>query len=171
VTYPANIETTGLPPTSEQTPEDGGSVIQRGAEVSKQQAGDVLDEAKRQTGDLLERARTEATQQATVQRDRSVQSLRTLGDELGEMADRSSQQGTGAELVRQASDRARQLAHFLDEREPGELLDEVRGYARRRPGTFLLGAVAAGVLAGRLTRASVDSQRDTGPMISGDGHR
>ena len=31
--------------------------------------------------------------------------------------------------------------------------------ARRRPGAFLLGAVAAGVVAGRLTRGAVDAAR------------
>jgi hypothetical protein len=40
---------------------------------------------------------------------------------------------------------------MLQNREPAELLDDVRSFARRKPGLFLLGAAAAGVLAGRLT--------------------
>ena len=57
------------------------------------------------------------------------------------------------------------LAGWLDQRDPGELLDEVRGIARRKPGTFLLGALAAGVVAGRLTRGAVDASRsDTGAV-------
>ena len=40
-------------------------------------------------------------------------------------------------------------------------LDEVRSFARRRPGTFLLAAAAAGLVAGRLTRGAVDEKRDT----------
>jgi hypothetical protein len=44
-----------------------------------------------------------------------------------------------------------EFATFLQNREPADLLDEVRSFARRRPGTFLLGAALAGVLAGRLT--------------------
>lgn len=43
------------------------------------------------------------------------------------------------------------VASRLQDREPGELLDEVRRFARRKPGMFLLGAAAGGVLAGRLT--------------------
>jgi hypothetical protein len=180
VTYPADIESTvdadtetrvgtTARPKARGEASDTPSVVQRGADVSKQQAGQVLDEAKRQTADFLDAARTEATQQAAVQRDRTVQSLRTLGDELNEMAQNSSQQGTAADLVRQASDRARQVAQFLDEREPGQLLDEVRGYARRRPGTFLLGAVAMGVVAGRLTRAGAAGQRDHTPTMATNG--
>ena len=44
------------------------------------------------------------------------------------------------------------FAGKLQNREPAELLDEVRSFARRKPGLFLLGAAAAGVVAGRLTR-------------------
>ena len=37
--------------------------------------------------------------------------------------------------------------------DPGSLLNEVKSFARQRPGTFLLLAAGAGVLAGRLTRS------------------
>jgi hypothetical protein len=47
------------------------------------------------------------------------------------------------------------LADWLDGREPGQLLDEARNFARRRPGVFLVGALAAGVVAGRMTRGVV----------------
>ena len=36
------------------------------------------------------------------------------------------------------------VAGWLESRNPGEIVDELRGIARRRPGAFLLGAVAAG---------------------------
>jgi hypothetical protein len=65
-----------------------------------------------------------------------------------------------SDLTRQASDKARDLAGWLESREPGDLLEEVRDLARRKPGTFLLGAAAAGVLAGRLTRSAIDVKRD-----------
>lgn len=38
------------------------------------------------------------------------------------------------------------------------MVDQVRGFARRRPGTFLLGALALGVVAGRLGRGAKDAQ-------------
>jgi len=62
--------------------------------------------------------------------------------------------------VQQASSKAGELAEWLEQRDPGTLLDEVRGLARRKPGTFLLGALAAGVVAGRLTRGAVDASKD-----------
>jgi len=60
------------------------------------------------------------------------------------------------DLAREVSDRVRTLGTHLENREPSQLLDDARDFARRRPGTFLLGALAAGVVAGRLFRATAD---------------
>jgi hypothetical protein len=72
------------------------------------------------------------------------------------------QQGMVTDLARQASDKAQDLAGWLESRQPGDLVEEVRDLARRKPGTFLLGAAVAGVLAGRLTRGTVDATRSEG---------
>lgn len=68
------------------------------------------------------------------------------------MADRGGQSGLATEAARQGADKAHQAAEWLAQREPGDLLDELRSLGRRRPGAFLAGAALAGVLAGRLTR-------------------
>jgi hypothetical protein len=68
------------------------------------------------------------------------------------MAANGGQSGLGAELARQAADRMHGAASWLERREPADLLDEVRNFARRRPGAFLIGAAVAGLAAGRLTR-------------------
>ena len=68
------------------------------------------------------------------------------------MAQNGGQGGPVTELAHQAADRVHGVAGWLEEREPGDLLNEVKGYARRNPGTFLVGAAVLGVLAGRLTK-------------------
>jgi hypothetical protein len=70
------------------------------------------------------------------------------------------------EFARQAADRAHGAASWLEQREPADLLDEVRNFARRRPGAFLIGAAVAGLAAGRLTRGLKDrgsGQQGSGP--------
>ena len=94
--------------------------------------------------------------QAATQRDRLSQTLRSLGDDLEQMASQGPGSGMATDLAREVSERARALGSHLEGREPGQLLDEARDFARRRPGTFLLGALAAGVVAGRLFRATAD---------------
>ncbi len=68
------------------------------------------------------------------------------------MARNSEQDGVATDLTRQAADRARTAAGWLADRDPGSLLDEVRTFARKKPGTYLALALGAGAIAGRLTR-------------------
>jgi hypothetical protein len=84
------------------------------------------------------------------------------------MAQQGGQSGPATDLAHQAADKVTDLAAWLEHRDPGSLLEEVRTYARRKPGTFLLGAAAAGVLAGRLTRGAVQVSKE-GADASGDG--
>jgi hypothetical protein len=68
--------------------------------------------------------------------------------------------GPAADLVRQAGDKVDEIAGWLQNREPGDLVNEVRAFARRKPGVFLLGAALAGVVAGRLTTGVVAAHKD-----------
>ena len=96
--------------------------------------------------------------------------MRDLGQNLGSMAERDGDSGLAGQVVRKAADAAQQAAGWLDEREPGEVLDEVRTYARHHPATFLAGAAVAGLLVGRLTRgltAPASGQRSGWAAASG----
>jgi hypothetical protein len=132
------------------------------AGTAAEQAGQVADEAKRQARDLLGEVRSQATQQARTGQQNAADGIRSLAGELREMADGGERRGTASELAAQAADRLHGVADWIGAREPGDLVNEVRRLARRRPGAFLLGAAVAGVLAGRLTRGTVDAKRDTG---------
>jgi hypothetical protein len=123
---------------------------------AKNVASTAADQARSLVNEALEQVSGQVGEQATTQRDRLVGTLQSLSDDLRSMADQSDGSGLAAELARQVADRARSLGSHLDGREPGELLDDVRQFARRRPGTFLLGALAAGVVAGRLVRGAKD---------------
>lgn len=125
------------------------------AGVAKDEARNVVEEGKQQAAGLIDEAMSQVDEQARTQRDRVVQTLRSFGDDLEKMASgEQPDSGMAQDLARQVADRARDFSSRMDGREPTELLDEVRSFARRRPGTFLLGAVAAGVVAGRLTRGA-----------------
>ena len=131
---------------------EAASAGQRVAGVAKDEVGNVASEAKYQAKDLLHQARTELTDQAGQQQQRVAGGLRSLSDELHNMA-QSSEGGMASDLVRQAASRAGDVAGWLDQRDPGSLLQEVQDFARRKPGVFIAGAAIAGILAGRLTRS------------------
>ena len=139
----------------QQTAEVADTAKQAGAQVAgtvKEQAGQVTEEAKNQAKQLLSQAQSELSEQAANTQQRVSQGLHALADELSGMAKNSEQDGVATDLARQAADRARSAAGWLADRDPGSLLNEVRAFARKKPGTYLAIALGAGVLAGRLTR-------------------
>lgn len=132
------------------------------AEEGRHVAGTAKDEAQRVASEAASQARSvvgdalgQVSEQSAAQKDRLASTLRTLGEDLDSMAGRGTP-GLAADLARQASEQARSLGTHLEGREPSELLDDVRRFARQRPGTFLLGALAAGVVVGRLVRGTAD---------------
>jgi uncharacterized protein YjbJ (UPF0337 family) len=150
---PSAISSTDV--TQDQAAGVRGTAAQAGRQVAgtaKDQAGEVVSEARDQARALMDRTRSEVGEQAATQQQRAADSLRSLSGELRSMADGQQEPGMATDLARQAADKAGQLASWLSEREPGDVVAEVSRFARRRPGTFLAVATAAGVLAGRLTR-------------------
>lgn len=155
-------------PTSQQRPGGGTDVKERTEQVRQttleqssqvgqtaaEQAQNVAGEVKQQTHGLVREFRGQLGDQADSQRDRLVSTLREVGDQLRQMADTGDRPGVANDLVREAASRVDDVCGYLQQRRPGDLLEEVRSFARRRPGTFLVGAAAAGLLTGRLTRGA-----------------
>jgi hypothetical protein len=168
--------------SSENTDHDSSRLTARAADAaaqgrdsSAQVAQVAADETKRvaqQTGqqarNLLGEAQGQVRQRASDQQQNIAQKLRSIGDELGGMIGQTERSGTASELLSQAQVRLCSLAQWLEHREPGDVLDEVRSFARRRPGPFLAGAAIAGVLAGRLTRG-VQGAHSSQQQTSADG--
>ena len=129
------------------------------ASAAAEEAGRLTQESRQQAQNLVQEARSQVDQQARTQRDRLVGTLHAVGEDLEKLAN-GEQPGSErtTRIARQLADHTRQLGDRLDGREPTEILEEVRAFARRRPGTFLLAAAAAGVLAGRLTRGARDAE-------------
>ncbi|MEU5936574.1 hypothetical protein [Micromonospora sp. NPDC047187] len=136
----------------------GGAV----AQTAKEQGTEVGREAARQARNLYGEARSQLASQTGEQQRRAAGGLRSLADEMRSMAEQGGQAGPVTELARQAADRVQGAAGWLEQREPGDLITEVRDYARRSPGTFLVGAAVLGVLAGRLTRGISAAGDDSG---------
>jgi hypothetical protein len=55
-----------------------------------------------------------------------------------------------------------QAGQWLEASEPGHVLDEVKTYARRHPGFFLVAAVALGAVAERMTKNAIGETSDDG---------
>lgn len=137
---------------------EGGQQV---AGVAKEEAGKVASTVGDQAKSLLSQGKSELSEQAGTQQQRLAGAVRSLGEELEAMASGAEQSGPATDLARQASQRSQGLASWLEDTEPGAALDEVRRFAQRRPGTFILVAAGVGLLAGRLTRGLTADRDDS----------
>lgn len=137
-------EGTGVAGVPDAAMRVGGTVRDETAKV----AGELKDQA----ADLAGTATRAVKEQAGVQQQRAAENLRTLSGQFDTMAD-SADSGLAVDIVRAASSRVDIAARWLEGREPGDLVEDVKTFARNRPGLFIAIAVGAGILAGRLTRS------------------
>ncbi|QCO96697.1 hypothetical protein FCN77_01880 [Arthrobacter sp. 24S4-2] len=172
--YPATPVTSGTPSKSETAKHEAGDVAhqaadsaQHVAETAKAEAANVAGEVKANAKDLMYTAKADLADQAGVQQQKVAQGLHSISGELRTMADASEQPGVATDLIRQAADRSASVASWLEGRDPGSLLNEVKTFARQRPGTFLLLAAGAGILAGRLTRSLSEGAPSSASGVAG----
>jgi hypothetical protein len=139
------------------------------AATARDEASNVAAEARYQAKSLLGSVTEEARSQASTQQSKLAETVHSLSKELGGMASSSAESGPLTDLAHQAARKGGEIAHWLEDREPADVLEEVRAFARRRPVMFLGLCALAGVVAGRLTRGAVaantslDSKTDDSP--------
>ncbi|MFI6025975.1 hypothetical protein [Amycolatopsis magusensis] len=147
----------------EEAAELGSTAAERGGEVAHtaaEEAKHVAAHAQREGQDLLRESREHLVAQAREGQQKAARGLHELADQLGRMSEKAEVSGTASDVTRQVAERAHSVAGWLEAREPGDLLGEVRDFARRKPGVFLAGAVVAGALVGRLTRGVVAGKQE-----------
>jgi gas vesicle protein len=146
--------------TKQKAQQVAGTAADEGRQVTgvaKDEARHVAGEAKQQARGVMNDAMSQAQEQSRTQRDRLVNTMKTFSDDLEQMASQGGRTGMATDLARQVAGKTRDLSSQLEGKEPTEILDDVRSFARRRPGTFLLGALVAGAVAGRLARGAKDA--------------
>ncbi|MGM0931421.1 MAG: hypothetical protein ACQEXN_17210 [Actinomycetota bacterium] len=173
---PTTPPTTGQPKSetakteAKEVGREGVEAGQHVAQTAKGEAQQVAHEAKEKARNLMSELSDDVYGQAHTQQQRVASGLRSIGEELSSMASNSDQSGTATQLVSRAADRADSVAGWLENRDPGSLLDEVKRFARQRPGAFLAIAAGAGVLAGRLTKGLTADSGGSGSGV-GTGQR
>jgi hypothetical protein len=115
----------------------------------------VAGEARTQALDAMRSAQDELRGHASQQTDRAAQGLHGLAGQIQALVEgRTDEAGVAGDYARQAGDKVRQVAGRLEDGGFEGVVDDVRRFAQRRPGLFLIGAAAAGFAAGRMIRAS-----------------
>ena len=137
--------------------------VGQAATSSREEASDVADTVKEEAKGVTHEARVQAEsvahqmiddvrRQVEGQASGLAKTLHHAGDELRAMAEAGEQQSIATTVIRESGDAAHRLAGRLDDGGVSGSLADVRAFARRSPGTFLFGALAAGFATGRLVR-------------------
>lgn len=150
---PTDSKSAAAKDSAKQVGDDGKKAAKNVAGTAASEAKDVAAEAGSQAKNLLSTVTSEVKNQAGSQQGKVTEGLRGISDELKSMADKSDN-GMVSGLVQQASDRGHTAADWLEGRDASEVLDDVKSFARRKPGTFLALAAGAGLVVGRLTRGA-----------------
>jgi len=135
------------------------------------QAKQVAFQAKEHVTQLVHQTREELVSQAGSKSEQAAGSLRTLSGQISALAEgRPGEAGPLAGYLSEAQTKVNSFARRLEQGGPQGLMDDVTSFARRRPGAFLLGAIGAGFVAGRLVRSgAMSSQQSSGGGQSFDG--
>lgn len=138
---------------------------------ARQEAGAVASEASSQVGTLVDEARSAVRHQADEGTGRAVKAIGGISSELRALADgRPEEAGELRRYAGDLSDRLGSVADRLGNRGIDGIVNDVQGFARRRPGVFLAAAATTGFLAGRLFRGA-QAQSSDGEQASSEGHQ
>ncbi|MCU1633097.1 MAG: hypothetical protein JWM61_1749 [Micrococcaceae bacterium] len=135
------------------------------AGTAASEAKNVAAEAGSQAKNLLGTVTSEVKNQAGTQQQKITEGIRGISDELKSMAEKSDNHMV-SNIVQQASQRTGSAASWLEGRDATDILEDVKAFARRKPGAFLAIAAGSGLVVGRLTRG-MTGNRDSNTTSSG----
>jgi gas vesicle protein len=151
--------------TAQQAKAAAGEV----AETAKDQARVVAQEARDQTRQLTHQLRRRTSEQAQQQSKRAADTVRQWTDELTTIGENVKPDSPVRGVVQQVAERGNRVADYLENEGLNGVVRDVQTFARRRPGLFLAGAVAAGFLVGRAAKAVAGADDSTGGSAPGYG--
>ncbi|MGC5015168.1 hypothetical protein ACLQ2R_30770 [Streptosporangium sp. DT93] len=167
--FPAGAgERPGYGQDSPSTAQHARSAVGEVAETAKGQTQAVAGEARQQARQVVHQLKGRVGDQAHQQSQRAAQGIRQWADDLAAMGEGAKPDSPVSGVVQQVADQGRRAADYLDQHGLAGAVEDVQTFARRRPGAFLLGAVAAGFLIGRVAKAS-GGATSGGPSTTGSG--
>ncbi len=123
------------------------------AETATGGARDVMQQARDQAKSTARKVQDDVRQRANEEASKFAETLRSASTQLDSMAQSAGgDDSLAANLVREGAQASRRLATHIDEGGLERVMADVRSWARRNPGGFLLGAAFAGFVAGRVAR-------------------
>jgi hypothetical protein len=160
----ARLQQTGETARSEMSA-TAGQAKQAAGEVAgtaADQAKAVAGEARQQAGVVVQELRSRARDEIEEQTRRAAGALRHWADDLAGLAENAQSDSPARSLAAQAADGGHRAAAYMERQGVEGVLSDVQGFARRRPGAFLGGALLAGLAVGRLAKVTAKANQSSG---------
>ena len=137
------------------------------AETATDQARDVMQQARTQAKSTARKVEHDLRTRANEEASKFAQTLQNASSQLDSMAQSAGEDSLASNLVREGAQATRRLASHIDEGGLDRVMADVRSWARRNPGGFLLGAAFAGFVAGRVARNLSGATSNSGDSQQG----
>jgi gas vesicle protein len=138
------------------------------ASEARQQGAQLKQEAVQQARGIADEATTQLQQHASTQTERIASQLRQFTDQAQAfMEGRKDEAGPLPQYAQQATEKLSGFAERLEQGGADGALRDVRNYARRKPGTFLLFAGIAGFAAGRMVQGAKANHEESSTGTAG----
>lgn len=123
------------------------------AEVAKDEVRDLSESAREEIRSFADEARSQVRSRIDDESAQLGDAVRRFGDDLRDLGHRAEDPGSpAARTATMVGERVSQVADEYQRKGVHGVLEDVKGFARRHPAQFLLGAAAAGFVVGRLVR-------------------
>ncbi len=148
--------------TSQKAKREANEVKNDLKDEARRKASDLKQSAKNQTRETAQKAKQEASSRLTAYAEAARAAARTL---------RENDESTAGEQGEAAAEQIDRFAHYLQNKDTGALLRDVKTFARRNPEWFLGGTLVAGLAMGRFLRSSApDDERDRYGSLNASPH-
>jgi hypothetical protein len=140
-------------PTAQHTAAD---TTQKLKDQVKEAAEQATDQAQETASKVADQAREQVSSRLAGQKDNFVGGLNSVAEALrqtGQQLRQQDQQGV-TDYIDRAASQVERASSYLQERDLGQLVDDVEQFARRQPTLFLGGAFALGLLGARFLKSS-----------------
>lgn len=144
--------------TSSQTQSE--AVKQKAAEAknkASEAAGSAAETAKSHARDLAQTAQTEATNYAYQARDTAADEVKGVASALRTAADELRSGSPQERSFSQLADGLADVSDSMRDKDLGEMVSDLNGFAKRNPMVFLGGAALLGFVATRFAKASSEA--------------
>lgn len=126
-----------------------------GTPAGSGEPGGVREAAKRNAQNLMEKAEEQARSKLNATQKDIGHTLSSVASSLlNSSTQLRDEQNAAGEYVGRAAEQLDRLAHYIQSADPGEVADNIRDFARRRPAVFIGAAFALGVIGARFLKSS-----------------